>query len=348
LGYNIQHAQFPQVFMNSPAPQVAVLGTGSIGLRHLRVLNEFLHVPAAAIPVRAGRKQELQEMGFGVCETLEEAVDRGAGLIVVATDTGRHIADAWKAVSLNCDVLVEKPLAPSTTRLAELASLAREKCRIIYVGCSLRFDRSLLSFRERLPEVGSLHSVRIECQSYLPDWRPERDYRHTYAARANEGGVLLDLVHEIDYATWLFGRPSGIFARLGNMGRLSIQAEETADLYWETPSGTHLSIRLDYVTRRPHRILRAYGEYGEIVWDGREQSVTLTMGSQEPNEEVLPQLRDEIIRDQAQAFLTGAAGGPTGTLATFEEGAAAVSICDTARRSSASGRIETVSNWRLN
>ncbi len=37
-------------------------------------------------------------------------------------------------------------------------------------------------------------------QSWLPDWRPDRDYRESYSARLDEGGVLRDLVHEIDYA----------------------------------------------------------------------------------------------------------------------------------------------------
>ena len=36
----------------------------------------------------------------------------------------------------------------------------------------------------------------IECLSWLPDWRPGRDILAGYSARENEGGVLLDLVHD--------------------------------------------------------------------------------------------------------------------------------------------------------
>ncbi len=324
-----------------------VLGTGSIGFRHLRVLNHGLGISVAAIPVRPSRKLELQAQHFVVCETLEEAVARGATYAIIATDTGRHLADTCKALLLDCDVLVEKPLAASTSGLGQLAILAREKHRKVFVGCDLRFDRSLLLFRERLPEIGSLHAVRIECQSYLPEWRPNRDYRQAYCARPEEGGVLLDLVHEIDYAMWLFGAPSQVFARLVNTGRLGIHAEETADLYWQTPTGAALSIRLDYLSRRPHRCIRAYGEFGEMEWDGVAQTVTVTKAGEQPQSFAVAHERDQLISDQARAFLGTLKGGEPGTLTTLEQAAIVVSICDAARRSSDSGRMEAVQDWSL-
>jgi predicted dehydrogenase len=332
---------------NSGKPIVAVLGTGSIGIRHLIVLRDSLRVPTVAIPIRANRTLELKSQGFTVWATLEEAVAKGVGLTIIATDTGRHLADTRTALSLNCNVLVEKPLAATTAGLGQLAALAREKRRRLFVACNLRFDRSLLLFRQRLPEVGSLHGVRIECQSYLPDWRPGHDYRQSYCARAVEGGVLLDLVHEIDYAVWLFGVPSRVFARLGNTGRLAIQSEETADLYWETPSTAGLAIRLDYLSRRTHRTIRAYGEFGEIEWDGVAQTVMLNLVGQRTEQLSSPHARDDIMADQATAFLRAVRGGDPGTLATLEEGAITISICDAARRSSASGRMEKLADWRI-
>ena len=111
--------------------------------------------------------------------------------------------------------------------------------------------------RDLLPQIGAVHAVRVECQSYLPDWRPGSDYRESYSARADEGGVLRDLIHEIDYATWLFGWPVAVTARYGNTGRLGIAAEEWAELAWEAPADVEVSMRLDYLTRPPRRVMRA-------------------------------------------------------------------------------------------
>ena len=328
--------------------RVCVLGTGSIGGRHLRVLRDLIGAEVSAIPIRPARRLELQAGGFRVCTSLDEAVASGARAIVVATDTSRHLADLRQALEHGCSVLVEKPLAVDASRLSEVASAVEQGLGPIYVACDLRFDSSLLSFRQRLPEIGRIHAVRIECQSFLPDWRPNRDYRQSYSARAGEGGVLLDLIHEIDYAVWLFGAPSRVLAMLRNSGRLSIESEEAADLYWETPNAAVVSIRLDYLTRTTHRTMCAYGEFGEIHWDCVAQTVSLRINGRPPHSEHLPQERDSTLRDQDSAFLRAACGGDPATLTTFDEGAIALSICDAARRSSSSGVFEPVSDWRKN
>ena len=333
----------PQI---APSGVVSVLGTGSIGTRHLRVFRDLVGAEVSAIPVRAIRRSELQASGFEVCSNLEEAIAGGARAVVVATDTSRHVTDLRLALELGCSVLVEKPLSASTSVLSEVARLTAQARGCVYVACDLRFDLSLLQFRQRLHEIGAIHAVRIECQSYLPEWRPDRDYRQSYSARAAEGGVLLDLIHEIDYAAWLFGAPSRVFAQLQNCGRLGIQSEEAADLYWETPDAAAISIRLDYLSRTTHRTMHAYGASGEIEWDGVAQTVTLRIKDQPPQMAHFPQERDATMRDQNTAFLRAACGGDPGTLTTFEEGAVAVSICDAARLSSASGKLEAVMDWR--
>jgi len=325
---------------------VSVLGTGSIGSRHLRVLRDLIGAEVSAIPIRPTRRLELQAGGFQVCSSLDEAVAGGTRAIVVASDTSRHLADLHLALKLGCSVLVEKPLAASASYLSEFASAIAPGSGPVYVACDLRFDPSLLQFRQRLPEIGAIHAVRIECQSYLPDWRPNRDYRESYSARAGEGGVLLDLIHEIDYAVWLFGAPKCVFAQLQNSGHLGIESEEAADLYWETADAAVVSIRLDYLTRTTHRAMCAYGEFGEIHWDGVAQTVSLRANDHPPKVERFPQDRDSTLRDQDSAFLRAACGGDPGTLTTFEEGAIAVSICDAARRSSSSGVFEPVLDWR--
>jgi predicted dehydrogenase len=310
------------------------------------VFRDLVGADVSAIPIRPERGSELQNTGFEVRSNLEGAVATGVNAVVIATDTSRHVSDIRSALELGCAVLVEKPLAANTSGLSQVARLIAAGAGPVYVACDLRFDSSLLHFRQRLPEIGTVQSVRIECQSYLPDWRPDRDYRQSYSARAGEGGVLLDLIHEIDYAVWLFGAPSRVFARLQNSGQLGIKSEEAADLYWDTPDAAAVSIRLDYLSRTTHRTMQAYGSSGEIVWDGVAQTVTLHMKDQSPQTEHFPQERDATMRDQDTAFLRAASGGDHGNLTTFEEGAVAVSICDAARLSSAIGRFEAVMDWR--
>ena len=322
---------------------VAVLGTGNMGMRHLQTLSQFLECRTVAVPKASTRGfAELERLGYDTSENLRGAADKGANLAIIATDTGSHGAHGLEALEYGLDLLMEKPLAADSLEAAHLLDCARERGRGIFVACVLRFSQSLNFFRESLNKVGQLHSVQIQCQSYLPDWRPHRPFLETYSARAVEGGVLLDLVHEVDYAGWLFGWPCSVQARLRNLGRLGIEAEELAELRWETPEGCLVSINLDYITRPPRRQMNAFGERGTIVWDGISRSVSL-MKSHCPVETMeTSQTREEMFADQSRAFVSSKCGRPDPRLATGEEGYKALAVCDAARRSSLSKGEEMV------
>lgn len=323
---------------------VVVVGTGSIGLRHLEALRPLLAEPPIAVPVRPGRELAPELAGARVLSTFADASTFRPVATIIATDTCRHLSDASAALEAGCLVLVEKPLAPTIEGVRELGEIAARQATSVYVACCLRHNATILRFRELLGSVGRVHEVRIECQSYLPDWRASRDYRESYSARAADGGVLRDLIHEIDYALWLFGRPTRVIASLRNTGALGIEAEESASVMWEA-GGAAVSLQLDYLTRPARRILRATGEHGVLTADLVRQKVTRANRAGQVEEWPTPQDRDAMMTSQARAFLAAAVGGGAAPSATLDEGAAAVAVCDAARLSSASGRAEPVPTW---
>lgn len=323
---------------------VAVLGTGSIGMRHLKVLRQMGNVQPIAVPKRRGRERIrfLKEAGYVTALDLEEAVRKGATHCIIATDTGQHVRDGLIALENGLDILSEKPLATSALEASHLTERAKDAGRGVFVGCVLRYSESLNTFRESLEDVGRLHSVRIECQSYLPDWHPQRPYKELYSVRPGEGGVLLDLIHEIDYAGWLFGWPGSVQARVKNLGHLDIPVDEVAELSWETPQGCIVSINLDYLTRPPRRRMRACSEKGTIEWDGIARKVTLMLSGAPTQEFKTNQTRDEMLLEQNCAFVDTINGNCDPRLASSEEGVKALAVCDAARRASDSRREEAV------
>lgn len=321
---------------------VAVIGTGSAGMRHLGIIQQLNEGRPIAVPVRPDRIGQLESLGYCAVEDLDKAVEMGASLCIIATDTGRHVKDGLLAIQRGLDLLVEKPLSVDAQGARQLVSKASEAGRRLFVGCVLRFSDSLNKFRDALARVGRLHAVRIECQSYLPDWRPYRPYHESYSARAEEGGVLRDLVHEIDYAGAIFGWPKAVQARVRNLGRLGIKADEVADLLWETEDGCLVSLSLDYLSRLPRRRVRAAGEWGTLEWDGIENTVTVSLAGRPVEVVESSQTRDEMFLEQARAFVHASQGVWDPRLATGEEGVKALAVCDAARQASDSRRQERV------
>lgn len=322
---------------------VAVLGTGSIGMRHLEALRRIPAVRPVAVPCRETRIPELEQAGYATARSLADAAGMwGATLAVIATDTGRHLQDGLSAVEYGVDMLIEKPLCVDARQAQRLCLEAARARRNLFVGCVLRFSESLNVFRAWLRKLGALHAVRVECQSYLPAWRPRRPYRESYSARVEDGGVLRDLIHEIDYTGWLFGWPATLRASVENLGRLGIAADEAADLMWKTPGGAAVSVRLDYLTVPTRRRLTAYGESGTLEWDGVRHSVVLVLNGQPPQELVSAQTGGDMLQTQAQAFINAVGGRFDARAAVGEDGVKALAVCDAAHRASASRREEQV------
>lgn len=327
--------------MTMPNACCVVVGTGSIGMLHLRLLAKADYRPLA-FPAREERANVLRSNGYVVVTDWRDVVDRGATHAIIATSTARHSHDAMHALNAGLEVLVEKPLAVDVASARAAVETARRRRRGLWIGCCLRFQPALQMFARELPALGRLHSVRVECQSFLPDWRPERAYAESYSARADEGGVLRDLIHEIDYAGWLFGWPEAVQARIRNLGRLGIASEEAADLLWETDSGAAISIRLDYLSRPRRRLMRAAGEYGVLEWDGVTGAVTVALAGAPEIRHVVGSSIDDMYVEQLRSFLEAAPGQCDPRMATAADGIRALAVCDAARLASENRREEPV------
>lgn len=314
--------------------RIVVLGTGSAGMRHVRAFGVVPGVEVCAVPVRPERIEVLRGEGIDA-RTLEDAIGAGFDGAVVATDTGRHESDTLRLLEFS-PVLIEKPPAPTLTAAIRIAQRAAALGRPAHVAFCLRFDAGLIWIRRHLEGLGRLHLADVECLSWLPDWRPGRDPRLWYAAREGEGGVLLDLTHEIDYCGWLFGAVRRVRATLGNRGIVGLppSVEETAILFGEYDSGLAVTIRLSYAVRPRTRRLRVWGDRGVLEWDGDGDLARWIDGAGAEVESLKGSGRASMYEAQARAWIGHLRGKRSDQLVDIGAGAAVVAICDAARESS--------------
>lgn len=320
---------------------VVVRGSGSIGQRHAQVFRQ-VGGDVALWPVRdRGTGPGAVDEATGarlLDDTTGPQALRGASLVVVATDTSRHVADALAALDGGAEkVLVEKPVAPTAADAAALAAHPRHT--LVWVAAPLRAHEAFRHLRRLVGHIGTEGSAHVWSQSWLPDWRPDRDYRESYSARPGEGGVLRDLVHEIDYATVLFGAATLVGAHVETTGPLDIEADQAATLLWSTDRSFTVTARLDYVTRPTTRGVVVHSPDGILEWDVVRATVRHTTPHGEVTEQVFDHDldRDIVMGAQARAALDLVPTAPAderiarGAPATLADGIAAVSLCDDAR-----------------
>jgi predicted dehydrogenase len=300
------------------AERVLIVGYGSIGQRHLRLVRKAL--PSADIRVLRRSSGSAPINGVqAVYAQLQEALNFAPQLAVVASPASEHLCAATALVAQGCHVLIEKPLCLPGDSASDLISACRHQPGVcVQVGYNLRFLSSLQRFRQLIGEkkLGKVLSVRCEVGQYLPNWRPGQDYRSSASAqRALGGGVLMELSHELDYLQWVFGRCEWVSAFLGQCSALEIDVEDTALLWLGHASeggqaGPVTALCMDFYRHDTTRRCTAICEQGSITWDAVAGRVELRRAGVDVAELVLQDVpaRDETYIAQWQNFSQSAAG----------------------------------------
>jgi predicted dehydrogenase len=117
------------------------------------------------------------------------------------------------------------------------------------------------------------------------------------------GGVILDLIHEIDYSYWLFGDITIVNSWVGQVSNLDIESEDLAETIVETETGVIGQIHLDYYRSKPRRTIEISGESGVIHGNLIDNTVTLqTTGNRDTEQYDID--RDELYKRQLDSFLS--------------------------------------------
>jgi predicted dehydrogenase len=191
-----------------------VVSHGSIGRRHVANIRKLC--PEAKIGVlRSGvsRDNVLSLKADGVDRQFWSAMEAIAfqpDAVVIASPASTHLEFGQIFASHGIPILIEKPLSHKLIGLSDFTSLIADGDMYAKVAYNLRFKPSLQYVRREILSgaIGDVLSVRVEVGQFLPDWRPEIDYRESVSSRAQMGGgALLELSHEIDYVLWIFGTP---------------------------------------------------------------------------------------------------------------------------------------------
>jgi predicted dehydrogenase len=324
--------------------RILIVGLGSIGKRHLHLARELL--PTADIRVvRHLATSEIPEFSNGCFSSIDEAITFAPQIAVIASPATFHIATAQALAEAGVHLLVEKPLSASVDGVAELLETCKKQGTVLLTGYNLRFMPSLQRFRDLLGEaiIGKVLSVRCEIGQYLPNWRPNSDYRLGVSARSDlGGGVLLELSHELDYLRWIFGEVDWVKATLSRQSNLDIDVEDTAHLTlgFTPKTDAHQligSVNLDFIRHDTTRVCTAIGENGTLRWNGLTGEVMLyEAGAKEWRELFSHQHhRDDSYRSEWKNFIACVTEHKT-PLITGEDGFNVLKIIEAARISAES------------
>ena len=319
---------------------LAIVGLGSIGRRHLRLISE-IRPDIKIIVVRSGHGSACDEekMAVKITDSIGDAIKEGIQAAIISSPATLHLKQSLELAKNGIHLLIEKPISHTSDRVKELLKIVNENRITIMVGYVLRYDLGAIKFKNWLDNKikGKILHARIECGSYLPDWRPDQDYRKTVSALSElGGGVLLELSHEIDYLYWFFGKPKDVQAQIRNSGTLDINVEDQVDLLMTSEQGYCISVQIDFNRRHVERKCKVLTTEGELIWDAVNKNVTWKGVNKEQFKYEYNNERNSIYRKQLEVFFD-CIENDNDPIVTVKDGINVISLIDAVRNASEKG-----------
>ena len=302
--------------------RVLIIGLGSIGRKHVKVLKE-ISPDVEIFALRSTKSVEPEDKITNVFTYAEIPSD--VDFFLVANPTIFHKETIRKLLAYNKPLFIEKPVLHELDDEAyDMLNEIRNKRLFTYAGCPMRFHPCIEYLKEHLEtNKPRINEATIYCGSFLPDWRPGRDFRDVYSARPElGGGVHLDLIHEIDYTYFLFGKPGNVRSELRSTSTLHIPAIDYAHYSLEYPDFS-ASITLNYFRPTPKRNI-------EVVFENTLWNVDLLASTikDEKNNVVFTKPVDQhyLLKKQMIVFLETLKEGKSSPN-SFEESIEVLKIC---------------------
>lgn len=238
---------------------MALFGAGLIGQRHYQASKTLadLSIDWVVDPGEAGRDFAKSE-GISVYENstklLKEALPDAA---ILATPTTLHVEQAQELINRGVALLIEKPIAVSSSDAAELVADADKANVPILVGHHRRHN-PLIQQAKSFIEAGELGAVRL-IQATCWFHKPQLYFdKAPWRKRIGAGPISINLIHDVDLIRYLCGDVSSVTARSikssrgfdneeaavalltfksGALGSISVSDHVAAPWSWEHTAG---------------------------------------------------------------------------------------------------------------
>ncbi len=318
-------------------------GLGSIGLRHLQVLNEIGKFDIAAYRTKKGLKKIPEEIEKKIKFFYNEnnAFAWNPNFIIVSNPTNLHLNYILKSIDYNIDALIEKPIANDFNKVKEVKDRIIKRNNKIYIGYNLRFHPIVKKIKEIIDsgKFGKVLKAELYVGEYLPFWHPYEDYRKSYAAKKElGGGVLRTLSHEIDLGQYWFGEYKKIFAKVLKISDLDINVDDNTDIFAEMKDRIILKISMDYLNPLGIRKGEIFFGKGLLKYNFLKKEIIFTDYKNKENKILLKidyYDRNEQYRCQMENLLKN----NDKKLCSLEEGINVLKIIDKCEKSNRKGRM---------
>lgn len=244
-----------QVVSGERVLRAGVVGCGSMGRHHLRVLSglDGVELVGACDP---DPRRDLADYGIPVFDDPSHLIERGLDMCVVAAPTREHHRLGLTLARAGVPTLIEKPLAATAEDAREMNRAFASASLLGCVGHIERYSPAIRGLRGLVDrgEIGKVLQITTSRQG-------------PFTQRITDVGVVLDLAsHDIDLARWIAGSPyHSVTAALSRV--ISPDREDLAATVGALADGTVVNHLVNWLSPLKERVVTVTGTGGCLKAD---------------------------------------------------------------------------------
>lgn len=313
--------------------KVAVVGAGSMGKNHARVLQTLPAAELVAVVdtdlVTARAVTRLH--GGKAYDSITDALMSPIDAAIVAVPTQHHFETTRALLAAGVHVLVEKPIAATLEEAYALGAIATREKRVLAVGHVERFNPAIQLLAKKLAEgaLGRVFEVRARRVGPFP-------------ARIRDVGVALDLgTHDLDVMRFVVGADvARVYAEtkreihtsredlVSALVRFDNDVVGVLEVNWLTPTkareltvtGERGMFHVDYLTQ--DLFFYENADAAPIGW----AEMSVLRGVSEGSMTKLLVRKVEPLRTELETFLSAITTGDTSAIVSPEDGTRALEL----------------------
>ena len=247
---------------------VGIIGKGSIGLRHSKILSRF---GFKTIFIRRAQKKK-NEISFNNLNLYKFK------FFIICNPTILHASTLKKLIKFKVPILVEKPLFHKTDK--QFLKKIKNFKNFIFTAYQMRFDPRLIKIKSLIKREKNLFTNFI-WHTYMPKWHKNEDYLKSYASRKDlGGGAILTLSHEIDLAIYLFGEVKDVkLTKLKNNLKINVEDKVLIQLKHKNESISNL--HLNFSSKYFERSINIFSNSKKYSWNFNKKYIAIHSSKKE-------------------------------------------------------------------
>jgi|TARA_B110001452_G_C15197501_1_gene415636 predicted dehydrogenase len=244
--------------------KILIIGYGSIGKKHAEIIKKNFKFVELFILSR----RKIKKKGLKFIHKKQDIRKINPSYVIISSETNKHFSDLKYLENnfKNINILVEKPLFEKKRKI-------QIKNNKVFIGYNLRLH-PLIIFLKKYIKKNQPIDIKMITNTFLPNWR-KRSYLTNYAMNKKMGGgVILDLSHEIDLASWLFGKIKINYLSYGKFSNLKVKTEDSLKLLG-TIKKSNFFLDLSYFSKNEIRKIYLDTKNNSLIIDLKENTLRI-------------------------------------------------------------------------